>query len=121
MRLGLKLLILALVVGVLVAGLLPPLFAQGHLRDDANNAAQAGAAVLLDAGAGAQSASVNQAVAASIASHHGLKLDSVKVSGGVVTVVVEEKVHSFMSGAPGLEHWFRLTVTQSASAYGAAE
>lgn len=119
MRLGFKLLILALVVGVLLAGLLPPLLDQAHLRDDANSAAHAGAEVLIRPGDAPGSAS--EAVAASIAAHHGLKLDSVKVNGNVVTVVVEENVHTFMSGAPGLEHWFHLTVTQSASAYGPTE
>ena len=118
MRLALKLFLVLLVVGVLAAGLLPPLFEESHLRDDAKGAAQAGAAVILKGGVGINTVSVNQAVQASLAPHHGLKLVSMKVSGGVVTVVVAQNVHSFMSRTPGLEHWFHLTVTESASAYG---
>lgn len=117
MRLGFKILVLLVILGVLAAGLLPPLFDQGHLRDDANSAAQAGAAALLTPGA----QSVNQAVEESIATHHGLQLASMKVNAGVVTVVVKEKVHTFMSGTPGFKSWFELTVTQSASAFGSAE
>lgn len=119
MRLGLKVALLLVVLGVLGAGLLPPLVHQGHLRDNANSAAKAGAAILLNPGNG--SVSVDQAVMASLASHHGLQLASVKVNQGVVTVVVKEKVHTFMSGLPGLQHWFNLTVTESASAFGSTE
>lgn len=118
MRFGLKVLLFLVVLGVLAAGLLPPAFYMGHLRDNANAAAKAGAAVLLNPGNG--SPSVNQAVSTSIAAHRGLKLSSVKVDHGVVTVVVKQNVHSFMSGLPGLEHWFNLTVTESASAFGAS-
>lgn len=119
MRLGFKLAVLLVVLGVLAAGLLPPVFYEGHLRDNANSAAKAGAAVLLNPGNG--SVSVDQAVQASIASHHGIQLSSVKVNDGVVTVVVKQKVHSFMSGMPGLQHWFSLTVTESASPFGSTE
>lgn len=118
MRIAIKVVVLLAVVGVLAAGLLPPLFDEGRLRDNANTAAQAGAAVVLDSHAGLGSGSIDQAVAASIATHRGLKLISVKVNAGVVTVKVEKDVHTFMSGLPGLEHWFHLTVTESASAYG---
>ena len=119
MRFGLKVALFLAVVGVLAAGLLPPVFDMGHLRDNANAAAKAGAAVLLSPGNG--SPSVNQAVTASIAAHRGLKVSSVKVNNGVVTVVVKQNVHTFMSGLPGLEHWFNLTVTESASAFGATQ
>lgn len=119
MRFGLKVLLFLVVLGVLAVGLLPPVFYVGHLRDNANAAAKAGAAVLLNPGNG--SPSVNQAVTASVAAHHELKLSSVRVNNGVVTVVVKQNVHSFMSGLPGLQHWFNLTVTESASAFGASE
>jgi len=118
MRFGLKLALFLVVLGVLAAGLLPPLFSMGHLRDNANAAAKAGAAVLLNPGSHSQT--VDQAVATSIATHHGLKVASVKVNEGVVTVVVKQNVHSFMSGLPGLQHWFNLTVTESASVFGAS-
>lgn len=119
MRFGLKVALFLVVLGVLAAGLLPPVFYMGHLRDNANAAAKAGAAVLLNPGNG--STSVSQAVSTSIAAHRGLKVASVKVNNGVVTVVVKQNVHSFMSGLPGLEHWFNLTVTESASAFGATQ
>ena len=118
MRLAFKVVVLLVVLGVLAAGLLPPLIDQGHLRDDANGAAQAGAALVLKSGS--TPASIGQTVAASIATHPGITLASVNVHGGVVTVVVKQKVHTFMSGTPGLEHWFQLTVTESASAFGPA-
>lgn len=118
MRLGVKVLVVLVILGVLGAGLLPPLFAQAQLRDDANNAAQAGAAQVLNVQAGFHPASINQAVAASLAAHQGLKLISMDVHSGVVTVRVTKNVHTFMSGFPGLEHWFHPTVTAKASVYG---
>lgn len=118
MRLAVKVFVGLVIVGVLAAGLLPPLFAQAQLRDDAASAAQAGAAQALNGQAGFHSASIDQAVAASLATHRGLRLVSSEVSAGVVTVRVTKDIHTFMSGLPGLEHWFHPTVTAQASVYG---
>jgi hypothetical protein len=115
MRTGLKILFLVLVLGILAYGLLPPILAESHLRDDASAAANAGATSLVGT---SSHESVHDLVAASLASHRGVRLASVKVSGGIVTVVAKENVHTFMSATPGIEHWFHLTVTESASEAG---
>jgi hypothetical protein len=104
------------VLGVLSYGLLGPVVAAGHLHDEANAAAQAGYARLLSSNS--SSASVQQSVAGSVAHHSNVQVKSVKIQGGVVTVVLEEKVHSFMSGVPGLKGWFTVSATESASATG---
>ena len=103
------------VLGVLSYGLLGPVVAAGHLHDEANTAAQAGYARLISSNP--SSASVQQAVAASV-HQSNIQVKSVKIGGGVVTVVLEEKVHSFMSGVPGLKGWFTVGATESASATG---
>lgn len=121
MRLAVKALAVLAILGVLAAGLLPPMFAQGALRNDADNAAQAGAAQLLQVQAGAASGSIEQAVAASVATRHGVRLISMSVKAGVVTVRITRDIHTFMSGVPGLEHWFHPTVTAQASAYGSSQ
>lgn len=117
MRLGFKLLVLAVILGALAAGLLPPLFQQGYLRNDASSAAQAGVDELLTPGTSA--ADARHSVMASVASHHGVRLSSLTVTSGEVSVTLKENVHTFMSGVPGLQGWFRVTVTQSASETGA--
>jgi hypothetical protein len=116
MKLRFKLLLLVAVLGVLAAGLLPPLLQQGYLRSDANDAAHAGVNELLMPGA--SPADVSRAIATSVASHHGVRLYSMKVTGGEVTVTLKQNVHTFMSNVPGLEGWFHLTVTDSASEVG---
>ena len=117
MRLGVKVILILVVLGVLAAGLLPPLFFEGTLRGYANTAAQKGATAFLD---GSSTVEVKRIVATSIAAHHGVHLVSIKTNGTTligttVTVVVRQNIHTFMSGFPGLEGWFRLTVSESAS------
>ena len=104
------------ILGVLSYGLLGPVVAAGHLHDEANTAAQAGYSRLF--GSSSSSASVQQAVAASVAHKSNIRVESVKIQGGVVTVVLQEKVHSFMDGMPGLKGWFTVSATESASATG---
>lgn len=112
MRTGVKVLLILAVLAVLAIGLLPPLFKDGTLRNYANRAAQAGA---LAESNGDPPNEVHTAVTRSIAAHHGVELVAVKTTGGDVTVVARENVHTFMSGLPGLESWFRLTVSESAA------
>ena len=113
MRLGF---LIVVALGVLAYGLLGPVVDDGHLHDEANTAAQAGYSQLV--GSHSSSASVQQAVAASVAHKSNIQVKSVKIQDGVVTVVLEEKVHSFMSGFPGLKDWFTVDATESASATG---
>lgn len=115
MRTGLKVLFVVLALGTLAYGLLPPVFAESHLRDDADAAAHAGAGVLVRQ---PSPKAVRNAVAASLAADRRVQLESVKVNSGIVTVVAKENVHTFLSGVPGLEHWFHLTVTESESEAG---
>lgn len=113
---GFKVLLAVVILGLLGLGLLPPLFDEAHLRTEANDAAQAGANSLVVAGP--SSKSFRAVVTTSLASHKGVRLASLKVDKGIVTVVVKEQVRTFMSGTPGLKHWFDLTVTESASEAG---
>lgn len=118
MRTGIKVLLVLVILGVLAYGLLGPVLASGHLHDDAKTAAQAGYAQLVDKGAGVSSTSVQNAVAASLGRRSNVTVKAVKVTGDEVTVILEEKVHSFMSGFPGLKDWFTVNATESASAFG---
>ena len=116
MRTVVRVVLVLAVLGALAYGLLGPLVAAGHLHDDANTAAKAGYAQLVssDASQGA----VQQAVAASVAHLSNVTVKAVRITSGEVTVVLQEKVHSFMSGFPGLKNWFTVNATESASAFG---
>jgi len=113
MRFGVKLVLVLTLLGVLAAGLLPPVLDAGSLRDDASSGAQAGFDALLDKGS--STASVDLAVEHGVGRHRGIRLDSVKVGSDADTVVLAENVHTFMDGLPGLKSWFRITATESAT------
>jgi hypothetical protein len=116
MRLGFLVLV---ALGVLAYGLLGPVVDVGHLHDEAHAAARAGYEQLGRlSGGNTATESVQQAVAASVANHSNIRVKSVKVSDGVVSVTLEEKVHSFMSGISALKGWFTISATESASITG---
>jgi hypothetical protein len=102
MRLAIRLGLVAAVLGVLGAGLLPPLFARGQLDGYARDAAQKGAAVLLNEGSQAATALATEAAS----SHSGVHVVGVSIDGNTVSVTISETVHTFMSN-------FHLTSTES--------
>lgn len=115
-RLLLKILLPLAVVGVLAAGLVPPLLDQAGLDTDALNAARAGSAVLVST----QSSSGAEAAAEqSIANDPGVSLVGINVDpggqAGTMEVSVAETVHTFLDGLPGLKKWFRRTATEESS------
>lgn len=116
MRTGIKVLLAVVIVGALAYGLLGPVVATGHLQDVADAAAKSGYAQLLTTGSTRDS--VRKAVSASVGKQSKIRIKSVTVNGDQVTVVLEEKVDSFMSGFPGLQGWFTVTAKESASALG---
>ena len=116
MRTAVKVVLVLVILGVLAAGLLGPLVNAGHLHDDAQTAARAGYAQM--ASGSSSSASVEQAVRASVAQHSNVTVKAVRIANGTVTVVLQEKLHSFMSGLPGLKGWFTINATESANALG---
>jgi hypothetical protein len=114
-RTGFKIFLVVAILGAAGYGLLGPVVASAHLHDEANTAAQAGYAKLSSS---SSSTSVQSAVAASVAGKSNVSVKSVQIKDGVVTVVLVQKVHNYMSSFPGLEHWFTVTATESASATG---
>lgn len=108
------------VILVLAAGLLPALLDRGNLANDALNAAQAGSAILVSTGNASQA---QAAASQSISADHGVVLQDIQVDPGgqqnTVKVSVEEQIHTFMSGWPGIKSWlaswFHLTSTQTSS------
>lgn len=116
MRTAVKVVLVLGILGALAAGLLGPLVNVGHLHDDARAAARAGYAQM--AGGNSSSASVEQAVKASVAHLSDVTVTAVRITNGTVTVVLQQKMHSFMSGLPGLESWFTINATESASVLG---
>ena len=118
MRWIIRLLLPLAIVGVLAAGLLPPLIAKGRLATEALDAARAASAAVTNSG--------NRQVAYEAAakwvasdSDHNVQLVSVNVQSGdlgaTVQVTLRESVHTFMEGFPGLKGWFRITSTQASS------
>jgi hypothetical protein len=105
--------LVVVVLGVLAYGLLGPVVATGHLHDDANTAARAGYARLSTSNS--SQTAVQQAVAGSVANHKNVRVKSVRIVPGEVTVTLEEKVHSFMSGISALNSWFTVDATESAT------
>ena len=116
MRTAVKIIIVLAVLGAHAAGLLGPLVAAGHLHDYANTAAKAGYSQTLSTNA--SPAAVEQAVNASAAQHPNITVKAVRITNGVVTVVLQQKVHSFLSGISWLKGWFTVNATESASAFG---
>jgi hypothetical protein len=116
MRAAVKVVLVLGILGALAVGLLGPLVAAGHLHDYANTAAKAGYDQLVSSDL--SSSSVEQAVSASVARHPNVTVTAVRITNGTVTVVLQQKVHSFMSGFPGLKGWFTVNATESASAFG---
>jgi hypothetical protein len=95
MRLAIRLGLVLAVIGVIAAGLMPPVFARGQLDGYARDAAQKGAAIILNEGQGAAEALANQAAT----SHAGVQVVSMSVSpdGNTLSVTLSETVHTFMS------------------------
>lgn len=103
MRLAIRLALVAAVLGVVAAGLLPPVFARGQLDGYARDAAQKGASVILNEGAQAAEQLATQAAS----SHPGIHVVTVSTpDANTVTITLSEDVHTFMST-------FHLTTTQS--------
>jgi hypothetical protein len=104
----------AAVVGVLAvaaAGLGPPLLDQGALDTDARNAARTASATLVDAN-GPDLQTAESAAQGAVAGDKGVTVAGVSVDGQTVQVTLEETVHSFLDGLPGLSrHYFRLSST----------
>jgi hypothetical protein len=106
------------VVGVLAAGLLPPLVAKGRLATEALDAARAASAAVTNSG---NQQAAYQAAAKWVAagSDHNVQLVSVNVQSGqlgaTVQVTLRESVHTFMEDFPGLKGWFRISTTQESS------
>lgn len=115
-RLLLKIFLPLAVVGVLAAGLLPPLLDQAGLDTDALNAARAGSALLVST---QSSSEAEQAAEQSIADDPGVTLVSLQVDpggqAGTMEVSVTEDVHTFMDGLPGLKKWFHRSATEESS------
>ena len=99
-----KLGVLVAALGVLGAGLLPPVFARGELDGFARDAAQKGGAVLLNEGPQAAQNLAQQAAA----THQGVQVDGVTIDGNDVLVTLSETVHTFMGS-------FHLTTTEGSS------
>ncbi len=116
MRLLVKLGLLLAIVVVLAVGLLPPLVAKSHLAAEAADAARAGSAA---AGNMEDSQAAYDAVAQALVADPGVHLVSVRVEPSevdpVVIVTLSKQVHTFMSGLPGLESWFRIQSSQQSS------
>jgi hypothetical protein len=116
MRTGAKVFLVLAILGVLAYGLLGPVLVSSHLHDRANTAAHAGYTQMISTSS--STASVDKAVAASVGHQSNIEVKSVSVKNGEVTVVLQEKVHSFMSGVPGLKNWFIVTASETSSAFG---
>ena len=116
LRLLLKIFLPLAVLGVLAAGLLPPLLDQAGLDTDALNAARAGSALLVSTGS---SSAAEEAAEQSIAGDPGVVLVSIRVDPGgqaqTMEVSVEETFHTFIYGFPGLKRWFHRTATEESS------
>jgi hypothetical protein len=112
----LKIFVPLAVLGVLAGGLLPPLLAQAGLDTDALNAARAGSALLVSSGSQSQAESAAQA---SLTNDPGVALVTMQVDpdgqSDTMVVSVAETIHTYMSGLPGLQGWFRRTSTEESS------
>lgn len=103
MRIAIRLVLLAAVLGVLAAGFLPPVFARGQLDGYARDAAQKGASIVLNQGQSAAVALATQAAE----THSGVHVVSVTVPDqNTVSVTLSETVHTIFTT-------FKLTTTQS--------
>ncbi len=115
-RLLLKVFLPLAVAGVLAGGLLPPLLDQAKLDTDAINAAQAGSALLVSSGSPSEAEAAAQQ---SIADDPGVTLVDLQVDpkgqSYTMEVTVAQTIHTYMSGVPGLEKWFRRASTEESS------
>jgi hypothetical protein len=103
-KLAVKLAVVIGVLGVLGAGLLPPVFDRGELDGFARDAAQKGGSVLLNEGPTAAQDLAQQAAT----SHPGVSVDGVAINGNDIQVTLSETVHTFMGS-------FHLTTTEGSS------
>lgn len=115
MRTFFKLLVVAAVLGVLLAGFLPPLFTRSKLDSDALNAARAASLDMLNYGTAAQAEAIARR---SVAGDSGVILVSVQAtqSDDSAQVTVAHNVHTMFSGLSFLKAWFHVTVTQQSTA-----
>jgi hypothetical protein len=102
------------VAGILAAGLVPPLIAQGALDTDAVNAARSASAALVGSSY-ADTSAAQVAADASVEHDPGVEVVRVTVQGATVEVTLSETVHTFMEGVPGLKKYFHLTSTRSST------
>lgn len=94
MRIAFRLVLVAAVLGVVAAGLLPPVFARGQLDGYARDAAQKGSSVILNEGASA----AEQLATEAAQSHSGVHVVSVTAPGAnTVSVTLSEDVHTIFT------------------------
>ena len=103
-KLAVKLAVVVAVLGVLGAGLLPPVFDRGQLDGFARDAAQKGGSVLLNDGPAVAQDLAEQAAT----SHSGVSVDKVAISGNDIEVSLSETVRTFMGS-------FHLSTTEGSS------
>lgn len=108
-----KMALVLVVLGILAAGLVPPLLDRPGLDTDALDAARA-ASLAVETSQNSDAA--QSAAAQSVATHPGVQLVKVAILteglAPAVAVTVSEDVHTFMDGVPGLKRWFHISATQ---------
>ena len=104
MRVFVKLGVSLAIVVAAGAAFAPPLFAHGQLDGYARDAAQKGAAVLLNQGPAAAEALATEAAS----QHSGVHIDGVTVNGQSVFVTLSETVKTYV-------HDYRVTATEGST------